>query len=235
MSKATHQDKKYNWVPLLSFGGGVSTANRIGFDGWLNTAYNVTRTRTLGLRYKNELAAIVAHKVANRSSYDTFDSLVDYTMDIKYDPAKLTSIWYRYRRVNGVLQAFSDMPELRVFSIREHMTDFGFLDLSGNPKFSHLDVSTHFSTEPELGGSIDSISFHVDAPLKFVYLSGCVVPVSVVDACLTKCYDMRDIAAPDGIEETKKFQSQRVAYSPGLQYMVDELVNNYGWTGFGAY
>lgn len=136
--------------------------------------------------------------------------------------------------VDGILQPFSDMPELRVLSLREHNTNFGHLDLSGNPKFSHLDTSTHWSKESWSGGRIDSITFHPDAPLKLVYLSGCKIPTAVVDTCLTQCYIHRNTPAPDGIEQTNSFLSQRVGWSSSLQYMVDEL-KAMGWGGFTFY
>ena len=232
----TYRKELYkDWAPLLSFGSGISSDDRYGHDGWLGFPYNAPKARTMGLRYKDPTGNVVAHKVAFRSSYDTYDSQAGYTMAVKYDPAKLTTIWYRYRMVDGILLPFTELPELRVLSLREHVTHFGHLDLSPCAKFSHLDISTHWSKESFSGGSCDQITFHPDAPLKFVYLSGCVIPTSVVDACLTQCYNHRDTPAPEGIQDSRSFQSQRVSWSAGLQYMVDELKNNYGWGGFGFY
>ena len=230
----TFRLEKHKCVPLLSFGGGKTRDTTS--DGWHGSPYGAPGSRTMGLQFTDPNGVVQAHQVAFRGDvYQTYDTQAGWKMGIKFDLSRLTSIWYRYRWVNGFLQPFSAMPNLRVLSIREHNTHFGHLDLSGNPKFSHLDVSTHFSTRSYLGGSISQITFHPDAPLKFVYLSDCVVPVSVVDACLTQCYNMRNVPAPDGIQQTNSFTSQRVKYSPGLQYMVDELKNNYGWVGFGSY
>lgn len=229
-----HRQKKYDWTPLLSFGGGITRSTTS--DGWHGSPYGAPESRTMGLRYKDPQAAVQSHQIAFRNDiYDTYDTQAGWTMDVKYDVSRLTSIWYRYRYVNGILQPFTNMPNLRVISLREHNTHFGHLDLFPCAKFSHLDTSTHWSTESYLGGSIDQITFHPNAPLKFVYISGCKIPTSVVDACLTQCYNHRNTPAPDGIQNTRQFQSQRVGWSPGLQYMVDELKNNYGWTGFGFY
>ena len=228
-----HRQKKYDWTPLLSFGGGLTQDKRDGYDGWFNS-YNVPDVRTMGLRYKDTNGIIKDYEVANRTSYTSYDTQAGWTIDLKYDLAKLTGIYYKYRTVNSILQPFSSMPELRVMSLREHNTNFGHLDLSGNSKFSHLDVSTHWSTESWLGGSIDQITFHPDAPLKMVYISGCKIPTAVVDTCLTQCYNHRNIPAPDGVENTNSFLSQRVSWSPELQYMVDAL-KAMGWSGFSFY
>jgi len=230
----THRQIKNKWTPLLSFGGGLSQSSRAGFDGW-HDGYGVPNMRTMGMRYKDSNNVIQSYKVAKRTSYDSYDTKIGWTMELKYDLSKITGIFYRYRTVDGFLQPFSAMPQLRLISIREHNTHFGTLDLSQNSKFSHLDVSTHWATESYLGGSINQIIFHPDAPLKYVYLSGCVIPTSVVDACLTQCYIHRNTIAPDGIQQTNSFNSQRVGYSPSLQYMVDDLMTNYGWGGFGSY
>jgi hypothetical protein len=234
VAKNIYRQEKHNWTPLLSFGGGISRSNRYNYDGW-HDGFNVPRMRTMGMRFLDPNGVVQGHKVAKRNAYDSFETNNNWTMHLKYDISKLTGIYYRYRSVNGFLQPFSAMPELRVISIREHKTDFGHLDLSGNPKFSHLDVSTHYSTESYLGGSINQITFHPDAPLKYVYLSGCKVTREVVDKCLIQCYNHRDTPAPDGIQQNNSFLSQRVSWSASLQYMVDELKNNYGWSGFAFY
>lgn len=254
--------KKHDWTPLLKFGGGQSRAGQSA--GWHNNnPYDNPNTRTLGVRYLDPSQVIQQYDVAFRGNYTNYSPTDNnWTMDVKYDVSRLSSIWYRYRYVNQIIPPLTSMPELAIISLRDHMVPFGDMDLSNCSKFTHLELSSHFSIEGDIingqraGGSANSITFHPNANLKFVYISGCDIPQSFVDACLIQCYNQRNNIATYGytipsssipstrIDEgydpawnryNNSFLSQRVSWSASLQYMVDELINDYGWTGFAFY
>ncbi len=207
-----------NWIPLLSFGAGRT---RTTSDGLHYYPYNCPYVRTLGIRWKNDLGEVVKNDVGYRrnNTYNKYNTQGGYTFEIKFDPTKLTAIWYRYSNVDAILVDTSIMEKLRLLSFREHMINFGDLDLSSSSKFSHLEISS--------GGSITSVTFHPDAPLKMCYLdSG--YPQAVKDACLTQAYNNRNTALDFASTLTNNLINIS-GYSAGLQYMADELIN-LGWS-----
>lgn len=211
--------EKHEWTPLLSFGSGRT---RTVSDGWHSYPYSCPFIRTMGVRYKDATGTVVNNQVAYRrdSTYVTYNTQAGYVCEIKHPPSAVIAIWYRYANVDQILVPMSQMPNLRILSFREHMINFGNLDLSAQSKFSHFEISK--------GGSITSVTFHPDAPLKFAYLdSG--YPVQVKDAVLTQAYNHRNTALDFAATNTKQLIGM-TGYSASLQYMVDDLVNNYGWS-----
>lgn len=206
------------WIPLLSFGAGRTRTNA---DGLHYYPYNCPYIRTLGIRWKDNLGNVVKYDVGYRrnNTYNKYDTQAGYTFDIKFDPKKLTAIWYRYSNVNAILVDTSIMAELRLLSFREHMINFGNLDLSGSSKFSHLEISN--------GGSISTVTFHPDAPVKMCYLDGG-YPLAVKDACLTQAYNHRN----NPLDFDPGYSNRLIGilgFSADLQYMADELINM-GWS-----
>lgn len=206
------------WIPLLSFGAGRTRTNA---DGLHYYPYSCPYIRTLGIRWKDNLGNVVKHDVGYRrnNTYNKYNTQGGYTFDIKFDPKKLTAIWYRYSNVDAILVDTAIMEDLRLLSFREHMINFGDLNLSNSPKFSHLEISS--------GGSINSVTFHADAPLKMCYLDGG-YPVAVKDACLTQAYNHRNTDL-DFVSSFKKSLGGISGHSAELQYMADELTA-LGWS-----
>lgn len=222
-AKNIYRQKKNSWTPLLKFGG---ARTRTTADGWHSFPYNSPSLRTLGVRWKDASGNVLDNSVAYRNdgTYQTHATQLNYTCEINYDPSKVVAIWYRYAYVNEILYPLNSMPDLRILSFRGSAINFGALDLSNCPKFSHLEISN----ADGLANTIASVTFHPNANLKFSYLAGA-YPQAVKDAVLTQAYNHRNTPDIAGMIEQRKLISIS-GYSASLQYMVDELIATYGWS-----
>lgn len=215
--------EKYKWVDFLSFAG---TRTRGTATGWHYEPYAISGLRTLGVRWLDASRDVGGNDIAyrgtvNGSVYADYNTFAGYVCQIKFDPSKLVAIWYRYARIDAILVPFTEMPMLKVLSMRGNSVSLGNCDLSNCPNFSHFEIS---SADGEYN-SISSVTFHPDAPLKFAYLDSS-FPQQVKDACLTQAYNHRNVSVQTNYGDRLIGIS---GYSASLQYMVDELVNNYGW------
>lgn len=179
MKNSIFKIQKYQWTPLLRFGGARTRID--ASEGFHSYPLSSPRLRTMGARIKDSNGVIKDSKVAHVDTYTTFDNQAGDVVEIKYDVTKLTSLWYRYCNVSEILFDLNTAPLLEVLSFREHMIAFGALDISGLANLRKFEISS--------GGSIDSVTFHPSAPIDYFYLDGCTMPQSVVDECIKHAYN----------------------------------------------
>lgn len=181
MNKLTisvYRQPKHDWTPLLRFGNGRT---RTSSDGWHSYPYNTPRLRTMGARLKNSVGTILENKVFHTGVYGWFNNQTGDILEIKYDPTKITSLWYRYSNVSEILFDLNTATNLEVISLREHMVNFGNLQIPNLSKLRKFDISK--------GGSIDDVSFHPNALIDLFYLGGTLTATPAIDSIILHAFN----------------------------------------------